>query len=176
VTRRGFDPTEARDYHGRWSKTGGAWHRLEGLMRDGGFTHINGIEPTKGYAVGIPSPTGKDWRTLPYGTTTAADIEAFARDFADELSKPNRGIGGWSNHNPEWGEVRDALDIVEVHPDVVEAAAAAKAAGQDALYNIEAGEELPLAEALRQRAKEVLRRSKAEKAVALAQTLKEGAA
>lgn len=135
-----FDPNEPRGAGGRWT-------HLAGLMKSaGGFTHdlASGTEPVKGYSVGVPAPGGKDWRTLPHGSTSSADLAKFARDFKDELSKPNRGIGGWSNHNPEWGEVRDALDVVEVHQDKGAALKAARKAGQDAIYDLSAGEEIPV--------------------------------
>jgi hypothetical protein len=139
-----FNPKQPRADDGRWV-------HLAGLMKsEGGFTHLmSGGQATKGYAVGVPSKDGKDWRALPHGSTDAAALQQFASDFGDELSKPNRAIGGWSNSNPDWGDVRDALDVVEVHDDLAKAALAAQAAGQDAIFDLEHGEEIPTTDALK---------------------------
>lgn len=135
-----FNPAEARDRAGRW-------HRLAGLMKSaGGFTHdvTSGADPTSGFAVGVGSKDGKDWAKLPHGTTSAKDLVGFAREHADELAKPHRAIGGWSNDNPDYGEVRDALDIVEVHQNLADALAAARTTGQDAIYDLGKKEEIPV--------------------------------
>lgn len=131
-----FNPAEKRDATGRWSK-------LAGLMKEsGGFTHLMSGEtnPSSGWSVGVKSADGKDWMTLPHGSTSAADIEAFRAKFADELAKPNRAIGGWSNSDPSQGEVRDALDVVEVHGDVDRAFVAARASNQDAVFDLKSFE------------------------------------
>jgi hypothetical protein len=132
-----FDPNEKRDSHGQWTKT------LASLMKaEGGFTHLVGsgeTNPAKGIAVGVPSPDGKDWKKLPYGSTTPEDIAAFAKEHAAELAKPGRAIGGWSNPDPAEGEVRDALDVVEVHPNSASAYKAAKAASQDGAFDFQHG-------------------------------------
>lgn len=143
----GFKPSQPRGPDGRWVDT------LVGLMKSaGGFTHVmesGRTNPEKGFSVGVASPDGKDWLTLPHGSTSVADVAKFLARFADELAKPNRGIGGWSNADPDDGEVRDALDIVEVFEDLESAARAAHAAGQDAIFDLEKFETIPTKEALR---------------------------
>jgi hypothetical protein len=133
-----FDPKQPRDDAGRWT-------HLAGLMKsNGGFTFnmSTKAEPERGYVVAIPNPGKKDWRTLPQGATTGADLQKFADDYRDFLAQPNRGIGGWSNDNDQFGERRDALDVVEVHDTLAAALEAARIAGQDAVYDLEAGEEI----------------------------------
>lgn len=139
-----FNPREPRDAEGRWTRLAGA------MKTHGGFTFVTGanVEPTEGFSVGVPHPSGKDWMTLPHGKTTAADLKRFAAKHAKELAPPERGIGGWSNNNPDWGEVRDALDIVEVHKTLKAAMAAARMAGQDAIYDLKKGEEIPVSKDL----------------------------
>jgi hypothetical protein len=134
-----FDPNQPRDSIGRWT-------HLAGLMKaTGGFTALaDGSIATSGYSVGVGSADGKDWERLPHGSTTAQNVKAFAAKHAAELAKPGRGIGGWSNNNPDWGDVRDALDIVEVHDTLEEALKAARLAGQDAIYDLGKGEEIPV--------------------------------
>lgn len=134
-----FDPNQPRDDDGRWT-------HLAGRMKShGGFTSMaTGEEATSGFSVGIGSSDGKDWERLPHGATTAAHLRGFAAKHAAELAKPNRGIGGWSNSNPDWGDVRDALDIVEVHHTLEDALKAARLAGQDAIFDLTKGEEIPV--------------------------------
>lgn len=134
-----YDPNQPRDDIGRWSTLAGLMHS------SGGFTSFaNGVVPKSGFAVGVASKDGKDHRTLPHGSTDAAAIEAFAKDFQAELGMPNRGIGGWSNSDPADGDVRDALDIVEVHNTLDDALNAAQKAGQDAIYDLGTHRTIPV--------------------------------
>lgn len=142
-----FNPSQPRGADGRWIKT------LVGLMKSaGGFTHVVGsgvTNPPKGFSVAVATPDGKDWLTLPQGSTSVADVAKFMLRFREELAKPNRGIGGWSNSDPGEGDVRDALDIIEIFDDLEAAAKAAHAGGQDAIFDLETFETISTKDALR---------------------------
>lgn len=133
----GFNPDEPRG-------KGGKWTHLAGLMKaEGGFTHVVGTgetNPSKGIAVGIPSPDGKDWQRLEHGKTTPEDIRQFVNAHKDELSQPGRAVGGWSNGDPAEGDVRDALDIVQVANSPEEAYGLAKKGNQDGVFDLGKGE------------------------------------
>ena len=96
------------------------------------------------YATARPAPGGrKDWKTLPEGEAlTPAHLNAFRKEFADELSHPEASIGTW--HDKATGRV--AIDVVETIPDRAEAIRRGKERGQDAIFDLGAMEEIGVAD------------------------------
>lgn len=96
------------------------------------------------YATARPAPGGrKDWKTLPEGEAlTPAHLNAFRKEFADELSDPEASIGTW--HDKATGRV--AIDVVETIPDRAEAIRRGKERGQDAIFDLGAMEEIGVAD------------------------------
>lgn len=115
------------------------------METEGGFTFDPATKGpvTKGYAVAVRPPSGKDWRSFEPGSLTGEDIARFVFDYFGMLASESgtrRGarlvVGGWR------AEDRDALDIVRVYDSRERALWQAKAAKQDAIFDLSAGEEI----------------------------------
>lgn len=123
-----FNPTEARDSHGRWT-------RLAGLLRDGGgFTHSlrHNSERDTGYAV---ATTGHEETFT--GHASAANIASYARRHAKALLHPKSHLGAWFNSD----DGKTYLDVSHVHSNFNEALAQARKDNQIALYDLGTGNE-----------------------------------
>jgi hypothetical protein len=110
-------------------------HRTE--TPGGGFTIEvkTGREPTTGYVVGTAKKAEMkiDWYRF-----TPRMIDRYVRCYTSELAAPGTMLGGW--HNPADGLVY--VDIVTVVDTRCEAEKLAAANGQQAYYDIAAGESI----------------------------------
>lgn len=111
------------------------------LANEGGFTldPRTAMPQTSGWAF---SPDKSTERVID-GLASAEDIEKFMADNAEALAQPGNFLGGWTSDGKSY------LDVSNVTADRAEAEAAARAADQLAIFNLETGETVSIPKTLR---------------------------
>lgn len=151
-----YDPSEARDDHGRWTGGGGAadspaeraavatGHAHEGallqtLRARAGFTFSllkQGRFVASGYAV---SPY-EDREAQFDRPVNRADLHTFIQRNRDLLAQPNHYLGAW--YDPE--SKKTFLDVSIVHGEQADAEREARAHQQLAIYHLDTGDTLQI--------------------------------
>lgn len=107
----------------------------EKTKANGGVTiTLDGEEPTKGYSY---APDKSTERSFPQDEITEKDYEQFITDHQDLLAQPGNHLGSWTYNG------RTYLDVSKVGSPSSETIAEAQKNKQLAVYDLEAGKEIP---------------------------------
>jgi hypothetical protein len=116
---------------------------VKAIGQSGGVTiDLSGNEPKSGYAF---APSKDTETTIPEDDFSEQSIQDFSKANAAALSEPGAHIGGWRD-----GKGNIVLDVSNVSDNLHDALVKAKAANQDAIFDLGEGKEINVAEGLAQ--------------------------
>jgi hypothetical protein len=138
------NPDQPRDDQGQWTSSGGTASTPPGILdainqADGGFTYhaVTGTQPKTGFVLSLHKDREQ---VLDVKDIDVVELATYAAKNRDLLGQTDNYLGGW--HNPANGKVY--LDVSTVVQSATDAEHLARAAQQEAYFDLQTGTSVPI--------------------------------